>query len=338
MSLRNTALASHRRPAATDRAEDIHPSAPRFIRSGRLGMALLLMGAAAMLCGLPRAQAQEGVDPAVAQAYNEGLEAANRADWPTAKAKFTEAVTKDPTFKEAHYNLGLVLQNSGDLSGAEKAFRKALELDPDHPAAQRLLADALAQQGKFADAVSAYDRAIALDSTRVSLYFQYAEAMNRASGSDQYSEVMAAFDQALSKDPKNPGAYSAAISMGSMAMKAKKYGDAVKAYERAGKMRPDDPIAFYNAGIAYKNQKKFESAVKSFETALTLRDPYGQAHFALAGIYYSDLKDEAKALRHYEAAAADGSFDKKAKAAEYAASIREYLEKKAAAEAARGGN
>lgn len=317
---------------------------PTFLRGriaplhrAALGPVLFLLLLLASIGSAARAQVDATtIDPAVAEIYNQGLEAATSADFPLAKERFQEAISREPEFLEAHYNLGLVLQNLGDYANAAESFRKALELDPQHLAAQRLLADALAQQGAFAEAVPAYERAIEMDTTRPQLYYSYAEALSRLP-SKEADKVLAAFETALARGPDHPSAYAALLSLASEAMQAKKHDRAIRAYDRAIQMRPDNAAAHYNRGIALKRAGKLQESIQSFEKASELKPPYGQAHYVIAGIYYNDLKNDAKALEHYDAAAQDPDFKDKAKAQQYADSIRDYLEKKAAQEAQQSG-
>jgi len=269
---------------------------------------------------------QETVDPAVAEPYNAGLNAANLADFKTAAEKFEAAIAVAPDFVDAHYNLGLVYQNLADYGKAEACFQKTLALDPGNKTAPRLLAEALSRQGKFESAIPAYEKAIAVDSTRVQLYYYMADAVGKAYPADS-DKIVAAYSKALEKGPKEPGAYNAAVAIGSTCNRAKNYQGALAGYRKAAAIKSDSPTPHYNCAIVLKKMKNHNGAIKSLEKAISLKNPYGQAEFVLAGIYY-DLKNDEKALEHFEKAAADPSFKKRAKAEESAASIRDYLEKK----------
>lgn len=274
--------------------------------------------------------------PAAATIYNEGLTAASAGDFTTAKAKFQEAVSQAPDFVDAHYNLGLVLRNLGDFAGARAAFEKTLALEADNVAAKRLLADTLVDLGDFAAALPAYERAIAADSARFDLYYSAAEAASRAhTKPEELGKVVEAYRTALRKDPTNPRAFDAAIALAGAGSKMSDNEIALEGYQRAVKAKPDSPTAHYNYAVILQEMKRSEDAASQLESAIALKEPYGRAHYALAGIYYNDLKDTEKALAHFEKAAADPRFDKADQAKQSADLIRDYLEKKAAADAAK---
>lgn len=291
-----------------------------------------------MAFGAPVRAQDAAVDPAVAAAYNEGLTAASAGDFATAKTKFQEAVAQAPDFVDAHYNLGLVLQNLGDFAGARAEFERTLELDPSNVAAPRLLADTLVKLGDFAAALPAYEKAIAADSTRFELYYAAADAAAQVyTKPEELGKLVEAYRAALRKDPSNPLAFQAAIGLASAGSKMKDNEIALEGYQRAVKAKPDSPTAHYNYAVILQKMKRSKEAVEQLESAIALKEPYGQAHYVLAGIYYNDLNQTEKALAHYEKAAADPEFDKADKAKQSADMIRDYLEKKAAADATKKG-
>ena len=296
--------------------------------------ATLLLGSGAVT----RVQAQ-AVDPALAEAYNAGLEAATSGNYDLAKTKFEAALEIDPKYKDAHYNLGLVYQNLGQFGKAAEHFGKTLELDPGNKNVLRLRADALLRGGQPKQAVGAYDKAIAADSTNVDLYFFAADAASKAYPDPaDLPKVIAAFQRAMNKAPKDGRTYSAAISLGTMCSRAEDYKGALAAYEKASELKPKEDTPHFNSAVVYQKMKKYQDAVKSLDQALALDPKNGKAHYMLAGIYYNQLKNDQLALEHYDAAAADGSFKDRKKAKTNATTIREYLakKKKQDEEAARG--
>ena len=62
------------------------------------------------------AQDAPAVDAAVAQIYNEGLEAANNGDFQTAKTKFQEATKQAPGFVEAEIMTGREVRPTSNVS------------------------------------------------------------------------------------------------------------------------------------------------------------------------------------------------------------------------------
>jgi tetratricopeptide (TPR) repeat protein len=66
-------------------------------------------------------------DPALT-AYNEGVKAYERKEYPAARQAFSAAVEKDPTIVAGWMNLALTELELAHLPEAEKAARKAIEL------------------------------------------------------------------------------------------------------------------------------------------------------------------------------------------------------------------
>jgi tetratricopeptide (TPR) repeat protein len=269
------------------------------------------------------------VDPALAEAYNSGLEAATMGDYEQARTKFEAALAIDPKYTDAHYNLGLVYQNLGQFGKAAEEFGKTLELDPGNKNVLRLRAEALLRGSQPQKAVAAYEKAIAADSTNVDLYFAAADAASKAYPDPaDLPKVIQAFGRAMDKAPKDSRSYSAAVSLGTMCSRAEDYTGAIAAYKKAAALNSKADTPHYNMAVVYQKMSKFQDAVTSLDQALAIDPKNGKAHYMMAGIYYNQLKNDQKALEHYEAAAADGTFQNRKKAKTNATTIREYLQKK----------
>lgn len=291
---------------------------------------------ATVILGLALSQSSghaQAVDPALAEAYNAGLEAANAGNFDLARTKFEAALAIDPKYKDAHYNLGLVLQNLQQYADAAKHFAKTLELDPSHAAALRLHAEALFRSNQYGPAVIAYDKALAADSTNADLLYPAADVTSKAfPETDGLPKVVAAFERALRLAPKDSRAFSAAVSLGTIYSRNEDFNGALRAYKKASEMNPKSDTPHYNSAVVYQKLNKHQDAVQSLDKALAIDPSSGKAHYLLATIYYNQLKDDQKALEHYDLAAADPNFKSRDKARQSATAIRDYLEKKKAQE------
>ncbi len=280
--------------------------------------------------GAPPAAAQPAaitLPPSAAQPYNEGLELATAGNFEAARAKFEDALAVAPDFAPAHYNLGLVLRSLGMHSEAADSFRSALDIDPGHSLARRFLAESLMAIPDYIAALPELELAIRADSTRAPLFYARAVALQNLYG-DQPDRVIGAWELALRHGPGEPGAYSAANSIARLHLGLGNLDLAAQAYGRAARISPDNPEPYYNKAVVLNRQGRFEEAAVALRKAIELRSPYGMAAFLLAGIYYRELQDDAKALEYYEMAAADSGFARADQAASSAAQIREYLRKK----------
>lgn len=280
------------------------------------------------------------IPPAAAQPYNEGLELATAGKLAEARAKFEEALAVVPEYAPAHYNHALVLKGLGELAGARASFERALALDPANPQIPRLLAEVRFGLSDYPAAIEAYRQAIALDTTQVTLYYALAQAVDRTATSPETAgPAIDAWQEALRRGPSDTNAFNAATSVAKYCLALNRLDEALQAYTTAIRLRPDHAETYYNKAVVLNKMKKHQEAIPVLEKAIALKSPNGAANFLLASIYYQQLKDEQKAITYFDAAASDPSFAKKADAAKYAASIRDYLEKKKAAEAeGAGGN
>lgn len=81
---------------------------------------------------------------------------------------------------------------------------------------------------------------------------------------------------------------------GVKALRAKQYDVAIGKLEEATKAYRDNHTAWYNLGLAYDGQKKYEDAAKAYEQAVKLSDRDAMYHMKYGiALYYATL-DEAK--------------------------------------------
>ena len=66
------------------------------------------------------------------------------------------------------------------------------------------------------------------------------------------------------------------------------FDDAIESYKKALEIKPDYPEAYYNMGIALKNQGNLDAAIDNYKKALDLKPNYVEAYFNMGNI----LKDK----------------------------------------------
>ena len=73
-----------------------------------------------------------GVDKGAQDAFRAGVKAVMKTppDYATARAKFEEAIAKDPKFLEAYFNLGMVYERQGQQEKALQVYHRALKANP----------------------------------------------------------------------------------------------------------------------------------------------------------------------------------------------------------------
>ncbi|MBD3336852.1 MAG: tetratricopeptide repeat protein [Candidatus Eisenbacteria bacterium] len=300
----------------------------------------LLAGVAGgfLWAGSPAAQTAGEIEvppsPRAVELYNEGLELASAGQFTAARGRFEEALIHSPQFHAARYNFGLVLRQLGEYEAAAEAIKEGLPGAPQPEMAQRILGDVLARLGRVTEALAAYDAALELDPEMTELHFAKAQLLyQRAETDEQRQAAIAAYDAALEADPDHPAAGRAYTALAKLHYGIGQKQTALEMYREALGADPDNAELHYNIGVLQSQIGQLTDAVRSLQRAIELRSPNGKAQYVLAGIYYNKLQQDEQAIAAYEAAAADPDFSKAADAAQRADAIREYLEKKAAAEA-----
>ena len=144
----------------------------------KLGLVFILVGIAAW-----RLLTAFQPDPAL-NAYNQGVHAYERKEYPAARQAFSTAVEKDPTIVAGWMNLALTELELAHLPQAESAARKAIELIDGGKAHG-------VPPGSAGQAMKAH---------------AYAHLSLALSRQDRHSEALSAIRAALRTSPDNPKA------------------------------------------------------------------------------------------------------------------------------------
>lgn len=175
---------------------------------------------------LYRQALREGSDnPAVA--YNLGVLAARRKDWPEAIDWSTRAVQQAPDMSLAHYNLGTAYRQLGQLPAAAAALGRALQLQPDLHEARINLSLVLFAQGQIDDAIRLAHIALESHPDDPDNFANLASFL-RAMGDNEGARLCA--EAAIGLDPGHPGAWQ---NLGALAHDAQHYDEAFACYQRA---------------------------------------------------------------------------------------------------------
>jgi tetratricopeptide (TPR) repeat protein len=119
---------------------------------------------------------------------NKGLDAYNSADYETANAYFTKAISYDGSNGEYYMNQGMALSELKLYDDAMNSFNRALELmkrDKDIQLVYRAMGISLLYQGKYSDAVEAFDSALdgkesRFTQTEIDILYYKAETQDKA--------------------------------------------------------------------------------------------------------------------------------------------------------------
>jgi tetratricopeptide (TPR) repeat protein len=247
------------------------------------------MRTAILLLAIVRASMAVDCQPAPAdktfsQAAREAFE---RGDYARAAEEFRQALCLAPDSAEVYHGLGLAEAAAGRFEQAGKALYQADRLSPHDFGILLSRAQVAASAGDFELAIGTLGEAERLDPAHspsvAQLHAQLGGALLRQRKLDlALAQLLRAAQAGLREDPSihlmlatlenNLGAYTDAIH------------DATSVDGSAGATVPQRATAAAIAGLAYKNLKRYEEAIRLLKRAIALA-PGETAYLALAESY-----------------------------------------------------
>lgn len=183
-------------------------------------------------------------DKNIQELYNKGLEHLNHSNSDSALAYLQEIMSR--AFDEVDSKMSLA-QAYIKLDQHEKAIttlEKAQEIDSNRAGVYRLKGQALADLDKNQQAIAAYEKAVELDSLHV-------------------------------------------FSLNTLAVlyiQEGQYEDAAPLLKKAIDIRPDVAYFYNNLGVAFEGMTKFQRAIESFQTTLSIDPTHQKARQNLARV------------------------------------------------------
>ena len=148
-----------------------------------------------------------------------------------AYARFTEAVTREPSLATAHYFLGFVLERRRDLDGAAKEYELALVSDPKMAEAHDRLGFVRGLQGRY--------------------------RARRWPDSSTPSSL-------------NPRLFDAQYHLGVTRWMVQDFSGALEPLKAAVALQPTNPDAHYYLGVVLRRLGQLDAAIGEFRTATKL--------------------------------------------------------------------
>jgi tetratricopeptide (TPR) repeat protein len=264
------------------------------------------------------------------EVFNEGVIALQGGDLETAKAKFLQALEKDPEMGLAHSAIAGVYLELGDYEKALEAADFLLDRDPENPRGYRIRYEAQNALGNEEEAEAALKKLKQLDRGGDTVKFLYNEGV-AASKVGDYTIAKERFNEALELDPKlvpaiaalaiihiNEEDWAKAAEMAERHLELdpgnvtslrirfdayRQMGDTAKAKEAMDALAKADPTVvineFMQKGVELFDGGDAAGAIEDFEQVLTLDPDHARAHYRL-GIAYVSAGDTAKAKEHLQ--------------------------------------
>ena len=251
----------------------------------------------AIACALPACEgfvcSQERIK--AIELANRGAEEFKNNLYDTAEKDLKQAIQTDPTYDIAYYNLGKVLQKQRKWDQAAEAFESAVQRSPNNANFQYDLGEAYLESKKLDQAEKAFKAATEADPKlfkawwRLGCVYKYLEQPKHADD---------AFRKAIEANTRFAKPY---VELGYLYLDYDFNKEAAQVFSQCVLAKDDDPECHNGYGMALKNLKQFDQAVKEFKAAIDL-DPEMFDALYNAGMTYSDWYDADQAAEHKEKA------------------------------------
>jgi tetratricopeptide (TPR) repeat protein len=247
-----------------------------------------------------------------ALAHNEkGLDYFSKNKFEQAVKEYDEALRLYPGLAAAHNNLGSAYFSLGRFAEAASAFRQATEVEPNYGQAHFNLGLAYLKLGREKEANDSLMGAVRA--------YLVTGAEHLRGG--RLKEAEESFKGVLQIDPD----YSVAhLNLGLVYNAERRYEEAAAAFRRVLRQEPKDADAQEGLAESCLGLRKYREAVESSEQAIKLQ-PESRAAYYFNGLAHASLAEREPAL---------AALDKlrELHAADYAALLSDFIEKKAPAQ------
>lgn len=151
-------------------------------------------------------------------------------DESNAIASYRKAIEFDPNSADPHYDLGVIYYNKGDYANAEASYKEAVRIEPANYQAQANLASTYRQMERYAEANANYKQAEPGNTKNADFYSEWGFCLGKT---NEWEKAVARLETARTLNPD-------AIDEANMGW------------------------AYYNRGLALKNEKKDDEAAEQF--------------------------------------------------------------------------
>ncbi|MEN8149839.1 MAG: tetratricopeptide repeat protein [Planctomycetota bacterium] len=208
---------------------------------------------------------------------------------------YKEIVKRAPLDNGARISIAWIYIKKGKYDSALRELKQASDNDPKNAMPHFLIGYAYDKMGRWGEAADAYQKAVKLDP-------EYAWAWNNLGLDQNYlgktPKAVRSFQKAVKLDPEN---LEFQLNLAYAFYDSKKYKDAAATFGDVVDLDPKMRTAWVGLGLSLKKMRKYAEAKDAFERALELNSEDADLHLMVGIIYDEQLKDDAKALEHYEA-------------------------------------
>lgn len=284
--------------------------------------------------GLPSPQPVQGPagkateDRGAREAFQAGVDAAQRGDNVGAESQFRRALEREPKLDYAWTNLGVVYERQNRLQDADQAYRKALQLRPDQDAAWDFLARLACRSGRAGEMegtlrgrVQQYPSALGLRNALIFTLVREgkndlaaAEAKKVLKADERNVRAMQLLAQVYFREEKmelakmvlenarviDPNDAATHNALGLVNLNLKNKPAALDSFKQAATLKPDFAEADNNYGALLNEAQDYDAAAKQLELAVAAAPDFASARLNL-GNAYRGRQELQKAAAEYQA-------------------------------------
>ncbi|MCA2743730.1 MAG: serine protease [Microcystis sp. M015S2] len=190
----------------------------------------------------------------------------------------------------AWYGKGFALGALGKAQPAIEALQQAINTLPKGEDLKEFHSSILQQQSVVYRYLENYEQALTVINQAISLFpnnpNSYNEKWGVLSRLKRYDEGLAAINQAIHLAPRAAWYYNRGI----LYYNQQKYELALADWNKAIEINPNYAEAYSNRGILYSDQKKYELALADWNKAIELNRNFAGAYYNRGNLYYNQQK------------------------------------------------
>ncbi len=220
-----------------------------------------------------------------------GLQALTQGNFPLAEQNFARILATNPTEPNALYFLGAVKKSQGQMQEAIALMKRSLTANPKQAQVSNGLGNIYKELDDLKAAKKYYLSALDSDPNYAEASFNIGLLLQDSSP----HEALTAFQKATKLQPQNTAFQNA---MGVAYQNLKDLTKAEQCFQLAIRLNNKNYKAFHNLGALYKDQYRYEDAIKYLSQAIALAPHSIEPRYIRANIYY-ELGDFEKADTEY---------------------------------------
>lgn len=246
------------------------------------------------------------------QLYQEATRFYQNQQLHEAKTKYQEIITWSSNHSLALHDLGLIYFQEKQYQPALNYLQQALGIAPLNALWHYHYAIILEQAGQKTKAVSSYQTAIHLDRKLIDAYNNLGKLYTKHGN---FTEAESLYREAIKQNSEHFGSY---VNLGNLLLKLDRAQEAIEVYQTALTLKPNDTNILHNLEVATQTindpakrnlnlgkvayqQKRYQDAIRHYQTYLEETVGTQEVYLHLADSYYQQKQDQ-KVIETYQEA------------------------------------